>query len=177
MKRERLRLLLGLLTAAGLPGCTDIPNPCAGYPHACIGITVDSGPASTHQLLVRVLDGYGSITPQTPRKVPQKPLTYPLRFAIRFDEFDRQHHGSVSFELTALNEHGDTLGQVQRSVAINYTEKVALSLSIGDPFDMTVPEDLRPAPPDLAMPDLLPADASPADGMSPDGMRPDGGPI
>ena len=65
------------------------------------------------------------------------------------------------------------MGQVQRSVAIHYTEKVALSLSIGEPFDMTVPEDLRPLPPDLAMPDL----ASPSYDMLSDGMRPDGGPI
>jgi hypothetical protein len=66
---------------------------------------------------------------------------------------------------------GDTLGQVQRSVAINYTEKVAVSLSIGPPFDMAMPEDLRP-PVDLAMPDLATPDLSTVDGM-----RTDGGPI
>lgn len=159
--------------ATALSACTDTPDPCAGHPRACIGVTVDAGPPSTYQLLVRVLDGYGSITPLTPRKVPQQPLTFPLRFAIRFDEFDRQHRGTVAFEITALDERGDTVGQVQRSVAIHYTEKVALSLSIGEPFDMTVPEDLRPLPPDLAMPDL----ASPSYDMLSDGMRPDGGPI
>ena len=169
--KHPLFLLWLFVIAAVLPGCTDTPDPCAGYDRACIGVTVDSGPASTYQLLVRVLDGYGSITPQTPRKVPQQQLTYPLRFAIRFDEFDRQHRGMVSFEITALDEHGDTLGQVQRSVAIHYTEKVAVSLSIGPPFDMAMPEDLRP-PVDLAMPDLATPDLSTVDGM-----RTDGGPI
>ncbi|MBP8195548.1 MAG: hypothetical protein KAY55_00150 [Deltaproteobacteria bacterium] len=172
MKRA-LFLFLLCFGATALSACTDTPDPCSGHPRACIGVTVDGGPPSTYQLLVRVLDGYGSITPLTPRKVPQQPLTFPLRFAIRFDEFDRQHRGTVAFEITALDERGDTVGQVQRSVAIHYTEKVALSLSIGEPFDMTVPEDLRPLPPDLAMPDL----ASPSYDMLSDGMRPDGGPI
>lgn len=161
--------LLSLLSVLGVgSGCTETPDPCAGYERACIGVTVDGGPSSTYQLLVRVLDGYGSITPQTPRKVPQQPLTYPLRFAIRFDEFDRQHRGMITFEITALNELGDTLGQAQKTVAIHYTEKVAVSLSIGEPFDMTVPEDLRPAP-DLAMPDLAMPDQGSLDAMAADG--------
>jgi hypothetical protein len=155
--------LLSLLFLSFGAGCTDTPDPCAGYARACIGVTIDGGPPSTYQLLVRVLDGYGSITPQTPRKVPQQPLTFPLRFAIRFDEFDRQHRGMITFEITALNDLGDTLGQVQKTVAINYVEKVAVSLSIGEPFDMTVPEDLRPAV-DLAMPDMSSVDAMNADG-------------
>ncbi len=164
--------LLTLLSLLGLgSGCTETPDPCAGYERACIGVTIDGGPPSTYQLLVRVLDGYGSITPQTPRKVPQQPLTYPLRFAIRFDEFDRQHRGMITFEITALNELGDTLGQAQKTVAIHYTEKAAVRLSIGEPFDMTVPEDLRPTP-DLAMPDL----AMPDQGNL-DGMHADGGPL
>ena len=82
---------------------------CAGYSLACIGVTVEGGPPSTYQLLVRVLDGYGSVTPVTPRKLPQQPLTYPLRFAIRFDEFDRQHKGMITFEVTALDSVGDAL--------------------------------------------------------------------
>lgn len=164
--------LLTLLSLLGLgSGCTETPDPCAGYERACIGVTIEGGPPSTYQLLVRVLDGYGSITPQTPRKVPQQPLTYPLRFAIRFDEFDRQHRGMITFEITALNELGDTLGQAQKTVAIHYTEKAAVRLSIGEPFDMTVPEDLRPTP-DLAMPDL----AMPDQGNL-DGMHADGGPL
>ena len=165
MKRTLSLLSLLLLLSLG-SGCTETPDPCAGYPRACIGVTVDGGPPSTYQLLVRVLDGCGSITPQTPRKVPQQPLSFPLRFAIRFDEFDRQHRGMITFEITALNDLGDTLGQVQKTIAINYVEKVAVSLSIGEPFDMTVPEDLRPAV-DLAMPDL----------STIDGMNADGGPL
>lgn len=169
---KKLLFFLSLcLLSAGLSGCTQTPDPCADYPRACIGVTVEGGPPSTFQLLVRVLDGYGSVTPVTPRKLPQQPLTYPLRFAIRFDEFDRQHKGTITFEITALDSVGDTLGQVQRAVAINYTEKTAVSLSIGAPFDMATPEDLRP-PADLAMPDLAPTDA-----MIGDGPKSDGGPI
>lgn len=159
------------LLSTSLQGCTETPDPCAGYPRACIGVTVENGPRNTYQLLVRVLDGYGSVTPVTPRKLPQQPLAYPLRFAIRFDEFDRQHKGMITFEITALDSVGDALGQVQRAVAINYSEKAAVGLSIGPVFDMAMPEDLRP-PPDLAMPDL-----SPVDGMPGDGPKSDGGPI
>ncbi len=169
---KKIPVFLSLLFAStGLFGCTETPDPCAGYSLACIGVTVEGGPPSTYQLLVRVLDGYGSVTPVTPRKLPQQPLTYPLRFAIRFDEFDRQHKGMITFEVTALDSVGDALGQVQRSVAINYTEKTAVSLSIGALFDMATPADLLP-PPDLATPDMASVDAMPSDGP-----RPDGGPL
>lgn len=60
---------------------------------------------------------------------------------------------------------------MQRSVAINYTEKTAVSLSIGALFDMATPADLLP-PPDLATPDMASVDAMPSDGP-----RPDGGPL
>ncbi len=169
--RQQIFALSLFFLSMSLQGCTETPDPCAGYPRACIGVTVENGPSSTYQLLVRVLDGYGSVTPVTPRKLPKLPLQYPLRFAIRFDEFDRQHKGMITFEITALDSVGDTLGQVQRGVAINYTEKTAVSLSIGPVFDMAAPEDLRP-PVDLATPDL-----SPIDGMPGDGPKPDGGPI
>lgn len=127
-------LSTGLAAFAG--GCTHTPDPCEGYKLACIGVTVQSGPPQTAQLLVRVLDGYGSTTPNTPRRVPDKPLTYPLRFAIRFDEFDQLHRGKVTVELTAIDRSSETLGQVQREVEIWGDDKVALSLDIGPPFDM-----------------------------------------
>jgi hypothetical protein len=146
--RTRLGLgvaaLLGLLSAGG---CTRTPDPCEGYPLACIGVTVDSGPPQAHQLLVRVLEGYGSTTPITPRRVPDKPLTYPLRFAVRFEEFDQLHRGKVTVELTAIDRSSETLGQAQREVEIWAADKVAISMTIGPPFDMA--EAPRP---DLSMP-------------------------
>lgn len=145
-----LGLGLGLLTVGG---CTHTPDPCEGYKLACISVTVESGPPQTAQLLVRVLDGYGSTTPNTPRRIPDKPLTYPLRFAVRFGEFDPFHRGKVTIELTAIDRTSETLGQVQREVAIDGFEKVAVSLSVGAPFDMTMdqatPPDFRP-PADMA---------------------------
>ena len=151
---------LGAVAGLGLlGGCTYTPDPCAGYKLACLSVTVESGPPQTAQLLVRVLDGYGSTTPNTPRRIPDKPLTYPLRFAIRFGEFDPFHRGKVTVELTAIDRASETLGQVQREVAIDGLEKVAMSLSIGAPFDMTAdqstPPDLRSPPsPDLGAADL-----------------------
>lgn len=135
-------LSLGLTAASG--GCTHTPDPCEGYKLACISVTVQSGPPQTAQLLVRVLDGYGSTTPNTPRRVPDKPLTYPLRFAIRFDEFDQLHRGKVTVELTAIDRSSETLGQVQREVEIWGDDKVALSLDIGAPFAMDMAEAPRP---------------------------------
>ena len=147
-----------------------MPDPCADYSLACIGVTVESGPPDTYQLMVRVLDGYGSVTPLTPRKTPREPLVFPLRFAIRFEEFDRQHRGKVVFEIAALDLAGDVLGQVQKMVEIHYSEKRAVSVSIGPPFDLAVPEDLRPLF-DLSRPDLAtpPTPDAGADAASPDG--------
>lgn len=133
---------LGLTAFAG--GCTHTPDPCEGYKLACISVTVQSGPPQTAQLLVRVLDGYGSTTPNTPRRVPDKPLKYPLRFAVRFEEFDQLHRGKVTVEVTAIDRSSETLGQVQREVEIWGDDKVALSLDIGAPFEMDMAEAPRP---------------------------------
>lgn len=135
-------LSIGLTASSG--GCTHTPDPCEGYKLACISVTVQSGPPQAYQLLVRVLDGYGSTTPNTPRRVPDRALVYPLRFAIRFDEFDQLHRGKVTVELTAIDKSSETLGQVQREVEIWGDDKVALSLDIGAPFEMDMAEAPRP---------------------------------
>lgn len=160
-----------VLAALALSGCTHTPDPCADYALACIAVTVEDGPPKAAQLLVRVLDGYGSSTPNTPRRVTDKPLVYPLRFAIRFEEFDFMHRGKVTVELTAIDRASETLGQVQREVAIDGFDKVALSLRIGAPFDMTA--DLSSPP--VSPPDLVPH--APADMATADqSMPPDGSP-
>lgn len=128
------RLLTHLLALCVLgAGCENTPDPCEGYELACVAVTVQNGPPGTYQLLVRVLDGYGSVTPLTPRKMPQLPLMYPLRFAIRFEEFDRQHRGKITFEVTALDLAGDVLGQAQQAVDVNFNEKTAVSVDINSP--------------------------------------------
>lgn len=124
-------LLLGFAA-----GCTKTPDPCEDAPFGCVAVTVTDGPVETYQLLVQVLDGYGSTTPTTPRRLPSSPLTYPLRFAIRFDEFDRRHKGQVTFEVTANSKSGDTLGQLQKTVAIEWNQHVAVSVALGPPLDL-----------------------------------------
>jgi hypothetical protein len=117
-------------------------------------VTVDQGPADTYQLLVGVLDGYGSTTPVTPRRRPAAPLVYPLRFAIRFAEFDAAHTGSIRFTIESLNATGDSSGFVQEAVAIQGDEHRQVSVSLGAP--PAAPPDLAstPSPADLAPPDL-----------------------
>ncbi|HRI53020.1 MAG TPA: hypothetical protein PLW65_22855 [Pseudomonadota bacterium] len=159
--------LLGLsaLLALALPvaGCTVTPDPCQGYPLACVAVTVDSGPRDTYQLLVAVLDGYGSTTPLTPRQQPNQPLVYPLRFALRFGEFDPFHKGTISFTVEALNHSDDAIGYLHQQLSINGYEHKKTSVSFGslpDMADPATPPDLAPpAAPDLAtssdFPDLL----------------------
>lgn len=148
-----LAALLGL--ALPVAGCTVTPDPCQGYPLACVAVTVDSGPPDTYRLLVAVLDGYGSTTPLTPRQQPSQPLAYPLRFALRFGEFDQFHKGTIAFTVEALNHSDDAIAYLRQQVSINGYEHVQATVSLGglpDMADPTVPPpDLaQPAAPDLA---------------------------
>jgi hypothetical protein len=117
---------------------------------------VDSGPPDTYQLLVAVLDGYGSTTPLTPRRRPAEPLVFPLRFAIRFAEFDAAHMGSIRFTVESLDGNGDSTGYLLQTAAIKGDDHDQISVSLGAAPDMgqgtTEPADL--AEPDLARPDL-----------------------
>lgn len=151
------RLLgLGALLGLALPvaGCTVTPDPCQGYPLACVAVTIDSGPRDTYQLLVAVLDGYGSTTPLTPRQQPSQPLTYPLRFALRFGEFDPFHKGTIAFTAEALNHSDDVIAYLHQRLSLNGYEHTQTTVSFGplpDMADPTAPPDLaQPAAPDLA---------------------------
>jgi hypothetical protein len=161
-------VLVALLAGAG---CAVTPDPCAGYPQACLAVTVEQGPADTYQLLVAVLDGYGSTTPVTPRRRPAAPLVYPLRFAIRFDEFDAAHTGSIRFTVESLNATGDSNGFMQQTVALVGDEHRQVSVSLGAPLQ----PDLSSTP-DLSSPDqahtdgggpLNPVDQAPAGDLHP----------
>lgn len=154
---RRLRLLAGLaLTpalAVPLSGCTVTPDPCQGYPQACVAVTIDSGPPDTYRLLVAVLDGYGSTTPLTPRQQPTAPLVYPLRFAIRFGEFDPFHKGTITFTVEALNRSDDAIGYLKQEVSIQSYEHTQATVSLGQLPDMAEAPDLASTPaPDLAGP-------------------------
>lgn len=153
------RRVLGLaaLLGLGLPvaACTVTPDPCQGYPMACVAVTVDSGPPDVYRLLVAVLDGYGSTTPLTPRQQPSQPLIYPLRFALRFGEFDPFHKGTITFTAEALNHSDDAIAFLRQQVSVNGYEHTQTTVSFGplpsaaDLAEPTVPPDLA-APADLA---------------------------
>lgn len=161
---RRLPRLAALLLS--LAACQDPPpDPCAGYPLACLAVTVESGPANTYQLLVSVAE-FGTTPPLTPKTVPDQPLIFPLRFALRFSEFDHNYDGHVIVEISALDSRNDVIAQAREMVAIDNKDKKPLSVRLGAPFDMRVIPDLRPAP-DLRGPDLsVPADLI---GPAPDG--------
>ena len=146
--------LLGSLTlAVPLSGCTVTPDPCQGYPQACVAVTIDNGPPDTYRLLVAVLDGYGSTTPLTPRQQPTAPLVYPLRFAIRFGEFDPFHKGTITFTVEALNRSDDAIGYLKQAVSIQSYEHTQATVSLGQLPDMAEAPDLASTPaPDLASP-------------------------
>ena len=129
------------LVALLAPGCTETPDPCAGHELACLAVTIENGPKELYQLLVSV-QGYSSTTPLTPRRRPEAPLAYPLRFAIRFSAFDRTHKGQVTLEVSGLDGDNTVVGSVRQVVAIDNMEKARLSLSLGPPFDMADPADL-----------------------------------
>ena len=71
-------------------------------------------------------------TPLTPRQQPNQPLVYPLRFALRFGEFDPFHKGTITFTAEALNPTGqkaisfDSTATLQPSeTAMNVPDKAA----------------------------------------------------
>src|SRR5262249_37443736 len=140
-------------------GCIDTPDPCAGYRLACLGVTVEEGPKDTYQLLV-VVEDYSSTTPLTPRDRPKMPLVYPLRFAVRFAEFDQRHRGEITLDVSALDGENEVRGSARQVVKIDNMEKQHISMSLGAPFDMAPEPDLRP-PPDLAGDLSEPADLAP----------------
>lgn len=161
---RRAALLLGL---GALGACTDTPDPCAGYSLACIAVTVEDGPKDVYQLLVSV-DEYSGTSPLTPRRRPEGPLPYPLRFAVRFSKFDMRHRGEVTLNVSALDGQNDVVGSLRQVVKIDNMEKQRVSLRLGAPFDLAEPQDLRPAP-DLSEDLRAPADdlgAGLADGAS-----------
>ena len=134
-------------------GCERVPDHCEGYTLACISVTVDSGPVDVRRLRINVMDGLDTSTVLTPKKPPAAPLVYPLRFGIRFGEFDNVFRGQVTFETFALNDDFDTIGQTSTVVMINGVEKKAVTISLGDPIPVEMP-DLSNPPPDLLSVDL-----------------------
>lgn len=145
--RTRLAAALAVslgLSAGLLGGCVDTPDPCAGYRLACLAVTVEGGPKDVYQLLVSI-EGYSSTTPLTPRKRPDGPLVYPLRFAVHFAEFDRAHRGEVTLEMSALDGDNEVRGSLRQPVKIDGDEKQRLSVTLGPPFDMARPPDLAKA--------------------------------
>lgn len=164
---KRSRVLLGPVLALGLAsltigaaGCERVPDQCEGYALACLTVTVETGPPNVHQLRVRIDDAMEMHTLFTPRKQSSAPLKYPLRFGIRFQQFDALYRGNLDLVLSALNSEYDVVGEVRTNVAIKNEEKHSLNVQLGEP---------RPDPVDLAEPPDL---ASPADLASPSGDLP-----
>lgn len=142
--------LLTLALLAG--GCEVVPDHCDGYVLACLGVTVQSGPANVYRVRVFVDDGLDTSTVLTPKKEPKTPLTYPLRFAIRFGEFDNLFKGQITLKTSALSDEFDILGENTTTVSINGREKTTVSIDIGPPAPSP---DMAESLPDLtAHPDL-----------------------
>jgi hypothetical protein len=162
--RGKAPLLFCIASTIAVAGCEKIPDHCADYELACIGVTVDSGPADVRRLRVNVMKGLESSTVLTPKKPPKEGLVYPLRFAIRFGRFDNVFSGEITFETIALNDDFDVIGQTTTLVNINGTEKKTVSISLEAPTAMP---DMSSDPPDLrsTMPDL---NTDPPDLTSPD---------
>jgi hypothetical protein len=142
---------LALAVAASSTGCERVPDQCEDYPLACLTVTVESGPPNVYQMRVRIDDAMEMHTLFTPRKQAKTPLKYPLRFGIRFQQFDALYRGNIDLVLSGVNTEYDVVGEVRTNVAIKQTEKQTLNIQLGEP---------RPDPVDFAeLPDL----ASPAD--------------
>jgi hypothetical protein len=131
---------LGALLA-GSVGCEQVPDPCAGYKLACLAVTVNSGPADLYRLRVDVANGLDSYTELTPKKPPKGALVYPLRFAVRFGQFDQRYRGQLTFVARGLNQDFDTIAEVATTVALAEAEKKALTIDLGPPLP-----DLATAP-------------------------------
>lgn len=155
MKRPFLAALL-VISAMMISACQKIPDPCAGYRQACIAVTVEDGPAATFQLSVNV-EGFGSTTPLTPRAKPDEPLTYPLRFAVKFRAFEDNlpPPDQVTVRVQALDLQNTIVGFAQQVVPFVDLKRSAITLRLGTPPDLSQPDpqDLS-TPMDLATPDL-----------------------
>lgn len=169
---------LVVIFAMIMGGCQKVPDPCSGYRRACIAVTVESGPASTYQLGVSVREYPSTNRPFIPESAPEAPLSYPLRFAIRFGEFDDSHGGKATVEIEARDDGRALIGFARETVSITGLQKVPLQVTLGaPPPDLSPPPDLRPPPADLLPPlDLLPQqDLAPAADLAAPGDAASGG--
>lgn len=153
-------LLVAAEVAAALfaSGCEEAPDHCEGYPRACIGVTVESGPENVRRLSVTVRDGIESNTSTalTPKKQAKAPLVYPLRFAVQFAEFDNLYRGEVSLMIKGFNEDLDVLGVASAVVHIEAHEKKSISVLLDQPpspppdqLDMSPALPAQPGLPDM----------------------------
>ena len=76
-------------------GCERTPDPCVDFKLACLALTVEDGPPGIRRLSVFIDDGLVQYTQATPMKPPKTALVYPLRFGVRFGEFDNAYRGLV----------------------------------------------------------------------------------
>ena len=142
--------VLCAVAAVALSGCERVPDPCVDFKLACLAVTVDSGPADVRRLSLYVEDGLSTSTVPTPKKAAKAPLEYPLRFAIRFGEFDNRYAGKVTFETTAFNEDFDAIGFARTEVSIAGREKKAITIQLGEPN--APPDMIEQTPSDMATP-------------------------
>ncbi len=161
-------LQLATLVVAGLAtlatGCERIPDPCVDFKLACLAITIPEGPANIRRIQTVVHDGITQYMQPTPTKPPKEALVYPLRYAVRFGEFENSYRGYVELSLSALNDEYDVVGIAQEKVSINGREKKAVTLRLSTP---PVEQDMSEPPPDMASHDLAtpPADLAEARDM------------
>jgi hypothetical protein len=149
-----LRARAALLAALFL-GCAEVPDHCAGYGLACLGVSVDSGPDGVYRLQVSVNDGLDTSTTSTtltPKHPPAAPLVYPLRFGIFFAQFADYYQGMTSLTIRALDADFIELGEVSTTVAITGHEKKNLDVVLGP---VVVTPDMAPGLPDESAADLL----------------------
>lgn len=152
------RLLFVALPALLGAGCERVPDPCVDFKLACLAITVPEGPANIRRIQTVIHDGLTQYMQPTPTKPPKEALVYPLRYAVRFGEFENSYRGFVELSLTALNDEYDVVGFVTENVPINGREKKTITLRFGAP----PPEpDMAEPSVDMAAPDqAVPADLS-----------------
>lgn len=157
------RSWLGLAFVAGLAfgasGCERIPDPCVDFKLACLSVTIPEGPSNVRRIQTQIHDGLTQYMQPTPTKPPKENLVYPLRFAIRFGEFENSYRGFVELKLNALSDEYDVVGFAEEKVSINGREKKAVTLRLitppaepdmADPLPDMAGGDLASSPPDLA---------------------------
>ncbi len=124
-------LLFGLVLSGS--GCAVAPDHCENYALACINVTVETGPDGVYRLQVNTSDGVdpeNDATVLTPKKLPQAPLVYPLRFGIELSDFSDLYQGQVSLLMRALDADFVVIGAVSTTVAIMKDEKKSVSLNL-----------------------------------------------